>query len=359
MIIFSSTLLKESFETSLGRKSKQCKNMHDFHSYLATGNYAGDCCQAFVHWYLKLQLCSIGIWADAHSLDRFCTGFNSEPAELILWFIFTNEWLIGWAKQWSLFLACDRFSWNPSKIHFQCKNSIVKPLNLQSLEAFKSLLLSNWSQCLKSDSTFKFFLKRAGRSPKRLPPSQKSPLFVLARPTTPKLCQGARGAAPRAQPSWLIFKFAFEIFNCLVKQSLRSGCHITCQMMSRVSNLDSNLNSAAWPTSGEGFLKARLAPAKNWKDVLQCRENRQKECIGVASVISRLITFACSDFAGPDSGPILVEGYVHGNEPIRLGSLKRGLPMNHAALPKLLEITFEAISEHNSTTDDTESIPPF
>ena len=39
--------------------------------------------------------------------------------------------------------------------------------------------------------------------------------------------------------------------------------------------------------------KARLAPAKTWKDVLQSRENRQKECIGVASVI----TFACSDLA--------------------------------------------------------------
>ena len=31
-----------------------------------------------------------------------------------------------------------------------------------------------------------------------------------------------------------------------------------------------------------------------------------KECIGVASVI----TFACSDFAGPDLRSILVEGYV-------------------------------------------------
>ena len=55
--------------------------------------------------------------------------------------------------------------------------------------------------------------------------------------------------------------------------------------------------------------KARLTPAKTWKHVLQSRENRKKQFIGVASVI---ITIACcSDF-----------------------------PINHADLPELLEITF-------------------
>ena len=73
--------------------------------------------------------------------------------------------------------------------------------------------------------------------------------------------------------------------------------------------------------------------------MLQSRENCQKEWISVASVI----TFACSDFARPDSGSISIEGYVHGNEHICLGSLKRWLPMNHTDIPKLLEITFEAI----------------
>ena len=39
----------------------------------------------------------------------------------------------------------------------------------------------------------------------------------------------------------------------------------------------------------------------------------------------------------------LIEGYVHGDANIRLGSLKRWLPMNHRELPELLEIEFEAI----------------
>ena len=63
--------------------------------------------------------------------------------------------------------------------------------------------------------------------------------------------------------------------------------------------------------------KARFALAKTCKDVLYSREIRQKECIGVATVI----TFACSDFVGPDLGSILVESYVHRNEHIRLCSL--------------------------------------
>ena len=105
--------------------------------------------------------------------------------------------------------------------------------------------------------------------------------------------------------------------------------------------------------------KAQLAPAKTWRDVLQSRENRQKECIGVSSVV----TFACSDFAGTDSGSILVEGDVHGEKPIRLHSLKRWLRMNHADLTELLEITLEGYCPEDSstlsTTDDAQSIPLF
>ena len=49
--------------------------------------------------------------------------------------------------------------------------------------------------------------------------------------------------------------------------------------------------------------KDRLEPAKTWKDVLHFRENRQKECIDVASDI----TFACSDIIRPDLGTALIE----------------------------------------------------
>ena len=85
--------------------------------------------------------------------------------------------------------------------------------------------------------------------------------------------------------------------------------------------------------------KARLEPNKSWKDVLDSRKTRQEECLGVASVI----TFACSHISRSDFEMTLIEGYVHGDANIRLGSLKRWLPMNHLELPELLEIKFEAI----------------
>ena len=53
--------------------------------------------------------------------------------------------------------------------------------------------------------------------------------------------------------------------------------------------------------------KARLVPAKSWKDVLDSQNNRQNECLGVAFVIK----FASSDIDRPDSGTSPVEGYVH------------------------------------------------
>ena len=62
--------------------------------------------------------------------------------------------------------------------------------------------------------------------------------------------------------------------------------------------------------------KARLSPAKTWKDVMHSRENRQKECIDAASDI----TFACYDIiAGPDLGTTSIKGYVYGDVLIRLG----------------------------------------
>ena len=101
---------------------------------------------------------------------------------------------------------------------------------------------------------------------------------------------------------------------------------------------EDNLHSAyTWSFQA----KTRLEPYKSWKDVLEPRENRQEECLGVASAI----TFACShrDISRTDLGITLIEGCVHGNANIRLQIFKRWLPMNHRELPKLLEMEFEAI----------------
>ena len=85
------------------------------------------------------------------------------------------------------------------------------------------------------------------------------------------------------------------------------------------------------------------APKLDWhlpKLGRMCADH-EKECIGIVSVI----VFACSDsgFTRPDSGYISFKGYVHGDEHIWLCYLKCWLPMNHANLLELLEITFEAI----------------
>ena len=48
-----------------------------------------------------------------------------------------------------------------------------------------------------------------------------------------------------------------------------------------------------------------IGTCQNLEGCAASRENRQKECIGVASVI----TFVCSDFTTPDCWSILVEGY--------------------------------------------------
>ena len=78
--------------------------------------------------------------------------------------------------------------------------------------------------------------------------------------------------------------------------------------------------------------KALLVPAKSWKVVLDSQNNRQNECLGIASVI----TFASSDIDRQASGTTSVKGYLHGNEHILLGLLKHWLPMNHLDLAEPL-----------------------
>ena len=76
-------------------------------------------------------------------------------------------------------------------------------------------------------------------------------------------------------------------------------------------------------------LQSLIVACQTWEDVLHYLENSQnlaqKECIDTASDMM----FACYDIiAGPDLGTTLIEGYVHGNVPILLGSLKHWLPGN-------------------------------
>ena len=85
-----------------------------------------------------------------------------------------------------------------------------------------------------------------------------------------------------------------------------------------------------------------LAPAKNLERcaAVHCQENRQKECIGIVSVI----LFALSDFAGPDWGLFQSRAMCMAmNIFSLLLSNSARLPMNQACLPELLDITFDTI----------------
>ena len=68
------------------------------------------------------------------------------------------------------------------------------------------------------------------------------PVFVLARPTRPS-CAGAR---PQELNHW--------ICSQILRLSPGIAFGSECQMC-RGSNLDSNLNSSAWPTGCKGFLR--------------------------------------------------------------------------------------------------------
>ena len=86
------------------------------------------------------------------------------------------------------------------------------------------------------------------------------------------------------------------------------------------------------------------------------QEYARTECLGVASVI----TFGCSHTSSLDLGMTLIEGYVHGDANIRLGPLKRWLPMNHRELPELLGSNSRRYCpKENNTTNDTHRIPLF
>ena len=103
--------------------------------------------------------------------------------------------------------------------------------NLQSTKTFLTLelLVGRYRK-----SGRKSYLKRAGRGPQRLLPTRERPVFVLTRPSCAGPGARSSAAAPRSQP--LIFQ---------PKSSIAIRNSFDCQIMGRVSNLDSNLNSTA------------------------------------------------------------------------------------------------------------------
>ena len=76
------------------------------------------------------------------------------------------------------------------------------------------------------------------------------------------------------------------------------------------------------------------SPISTFKALLDCRKERQKECLVVADTI----TFACSDLSLTEPRTFSVEGFVHGSDKIGKCSLNQWLPSNH--IPELKAIEF-------------------
>ena len=131
-------------------------------------------------------------------------------------------------------LVSNNFQPIPMDIPFPMKKkSVVTARYLQSIKTFLTLELSRYR---KSGSTFS----------SSEPAADSETPCVCARPSD--LRQPCRSAAPRAWPLILPSKPSITFWNSLWRD---------CQMTGRGSNLDSNLNSAAWPMSCQGFIASK------------------------------------------------------------------------------------------------------
>ena len=169
-----------------------------------------------------------------------CTGFDSEHAVSFLCHISTQRPMNDRKMERSDWRGFGQQQLAQSIENFISQNSHEKKGDLSRPEIYKSLNLCwllNWVSIARVVGYFPQASRTsAGRGPQRLPPTLKRPVFTRSS-DPPKLC---RSAAPRARQSWHWF--------CSQNLRLSSGTEFgsNCQMSDRGSNLNSNLNSAAW-----------------------------------------------------------------------------------------------------------------
>ena len=116
-------------------------------------------------------------------------------------------------------------------------------------KALKPYWLLNWVSIARVVACF----PQASRSRPAATAADSETPCVCARPSDPR--KQSRRAAPRA---WLLIlpsKPSITFWN-----SLRRDCQMTC----RGSNLDSNLNCAAWPTSCKVFIASEITALTVW-----------------------------------------------------------------------------------------------
>ena len=201
--------------------------------------------------HLKSLRCSIKIWADALSSDRSSIQtccFAQDSIRNMLFcsyviFLLRDQWMIArLSEAMGAALVGNNFSPIPSKFsfHMKKKSDSSRP---EIYKALKPYWLLNWFSIARVVACF----PQASRSrPSATAADSKRPVFVLARPT-----RASRAwERPQELGCWFCPSTPLITFwNSLWRD---------CQMTGKGSNLDSNLNSAAWSTSCNGFIASKI-----------------------------------------------------------------------------------------------------
>ena len=188
-----------------------------------------------------------------------------------------NKWMNGrLSKAIAAALICNKFLQHTSKLHWihfpLNKISFITAQNLQSTKTFFTLRQVNIT---KVAALLPKVPQWAGRCQQRLQPTStwKHSVFVLTCQTS-QLGKSVQEHGPKSSA----IDFAVKILDWLEK--LRY-----CHMTGRGLNLDSNFkNSAAWPTSCEGFYllwknSVEFCKQNNYPWLTQCSKPRLFICL--------------------------------------------------------------------------------
>ena len=157
-------------------------------------------------------------------------------------FLLRDQWLIErLSEAMGAALVGNNFSPIPSKFsfHMKKKSDSSRP---EIYKALKPYWLLNWVSIARVVACF----PQASRSRPAATAADSETPCVCARPSDPR--KQSWRVAPRAWPLILPSKPSIAFWNSLWRD---------CQMTGRGSNLDSNLNSAAWPMSCQGFIASK------------------------------------------------------------------------------------------------------
>ena len=237
-----------AFKHSISFATDLTANFGCYRFRITIFNHACRGFQAFVCHHLKSLRCSIR--SEQTPFPRIGRRFRpavlhrSEHAVLFLCHIFTqnqtNDSSKDLAKRCALPWSATTSGQFHRKFHFTWKKWLVAARNLQSI---KPCWLLNWASIARVVARF----LQASRSRPAATAADSETPCVCARPSDPR--KQSRRAAPRAWPLILPSKPSITFWN-----SLRRDCQMTC----RGSNLDPNLNSAAWPTSCKDLIASEI-----------------------------------------------------------------------------------------------------